>query len=269
MEKEFEEPLPPVSGDAGELQHVFLNLCVNAKDAMGEGGTLTIRTSRAAIGRSVYVAVKIEDTGPGIDDAVRAKVFEPYFTTKTEGTKLGMGLYLVQKTVKAHRGFIEMESKKGKGTIFTLYFPVADIEKTVEPNPDPLPQDGPGKRTVLVVDDEEVVRELLTSLLASEGFKVLKAGNGTEAVEIFKGKTHSIDLVILDMIMPGMKGEEVLRRLRRLSKSIKVVVSSGFMSEDQRDKLREYGVDGFLDKPYGDGDAIRTVRSVLANSKEA
>ena len=269
VEKEFEEPLPPVSGDAGELQHVFLNLCVNAKDAMGEGGTLTIRTSRAAIGHSVYVAVKIEDTGPGIDDAVRAKVFEPYFTTKTEGTKLGMGLYLVQKTVKAHRGFIEMESEKGKGTTFTLYFPVADIEKTVDPDPDPLPQAGPEKRTVLVVDDEEVVRELLTNLLGSEGFKVLKAGNGAEAVEIFKGKTQSIDLVILDMIMPGMKGEEVLRRLRRVSKSIKVVVSSGFMSEDQRDKLREYGVDGFLDKPYGDGDAIRTVRSVLANSKEA
>ena len=264
VEKEFEEPLPPIRGDAGELQHVFLNLCVNAKDAMGEGGTLTIKTEKSLTGDAGYVAVKIHDTGPGIDDAVKAKVFEPYFTTKTERTKLGMGLYLVQKTVRGHGGFIELESEKEKGTTFTLYFPFAAEEK--EPGKEPAVKPGPDKekRTILVVDDEEVVRELLGGLLSEEGFDVIQAEHGAEAIEMFKAKVKPIDLVILDMIMPGMKGEEVLRRLRRMSKSLKVIVSSGFMSEEQRDKLREYGVDSFLDKPYADKDALDAVRSVLA-----
>jgi signal transduction histidine kinase/CheY-like chemotaxis protein len=269
VEKEFEESLPPVSGDAGELQHVFLNLCVNAKDAMAEGGTLTIKTQRASTGEKGYVAVKIRDTGPGIDEAVKAKVFEPYFTTKTGGTKLGMGLYLVQKTVKAHGGFVEMESEKDKGTTFTLYFPVAKAKSGIVRESPPAPEPDLLKGTVLVVDDEEVVRELLKGLLSSEGFEVLHAAHGAEAVELFKGKARPIDLVILDMIMPGMKGEEVLKKLRRMSKSLKVIISSGFMTEEQRDKLSEYGVDGFLDKPYGDTDAVRTVRSVMTRSKEA
>jgi CheY-like chemotaxis protein len=180
-----------------------------------------------------------------------------------------MGLYLVQKTVKAHGGFVEMESEKDKGTTFTLYFPVAKAKSGIVRESPPAPEPDLLKGTVLVVDDEEVVRELLKGLLSSEGFEVLQAEHGAEAVDIFKGRASSIDLVILDMIMPGMKGEEVLKKLRRMSKSLKVIISSGFMTEEQRDKLSEYGVDGFLDKPYGDTDAVRTVRSVMTRSKEA
>ena len=264
VEKDFEASLPPIRGDAGELQHVFLNLCINAKDAMPGGGTLTIKTSREAAGNGGgFAAVKISDTGPGIDEDLKKRVFEPYFTTKTENKKLGMGLYLVQKTVKRHGGFIEMESSPETGTTFTLYFPFAEQVGERLKEPAPAVPDA-RQKTILVVDDEEVVRDLLAGLLSQEGFKVLRAEDGAAAVALFEKRTASIDLVILDMIMPRMKGEEVLARLRGMEASPKVVISSGFMTEGQRDKLKEYGVDGFLDKPYGEEEALNIVRSVLA-----
>lgn len=268
VEKEFETSLPPIRGDAGELQHVFLNLCINAKDAMPEGGTLTIKTSREAAGdKAGFAVVKIHDTGPGIDEDCRRRVFEPYFTTKTEHKKLGMGLYLVQKTVKRHGGFIELESGPETGTTFTLYFPFT--ESASEPLMKELAQPAPDlrKRTILVVDDEEVVRDLLAGLLSQEGYEVLRAEDGRTAVALLESRAASIDLVILDMIMPRMKGEKVLARLRGIPASPKVVISSGFMTEEQRDKLKEYGVDGFLDKPYGEEDALKIVRSVLAKTQ--
>jgi len=177
-----------------------------------------------------------------------------------------MGLYLVQKTVKRHGGFIELESGPETGTTFTLYFPFTDsvsepLKELAQPAPDLR------KRTILVVDDEEVVRELLAGLLSREGYGVLRAEDGATAVALFESRKASIDLVILDMIMPRMKGEEVLARLRGMPASPKVVISSGFMTEEQRDKLKEYGVDGFLDKPYGEEEALNVVRSVLAQTQ--
>jgi len=264
---QFEGSLPPIRGDAGELQHVFLNLCVNAKDAMPQGGTLTITTSREAVGGG-FAVVKIHDTGVGIDEDSRRQVFEPYFTTRTEGKNLGMGLYLVQKAVKRHGGFIELESAPGVGTTFTLYFPLP--ERAAEPaKATAVPVLDAGKRTILVVDDEEVVRELLAGLLTQEGYEVFQAEDGKAALAFFEGRRKSVDLVILDMIMPGMKGEEVLANLRDLRLTAGVIISSGFMTEEQRDKLKEYGIDGFLDKPYSEQDALNAVKSVLAKRRDA
>lgn len=264
IETELDESLPPIMGDAGELQHVILNLCINAKDAMPDGGTLRVRTEKKAyISGREFVALTIEDTGCGIDDRVKRKVFEPYFTTKSEGKKLGMGLYIVQKMVRSHGGFIELASDKDKGTCFTLYFPsAANKSEAVEEKSAPVTD--MKRKNVLIVDDEEVVRGLLTGVLVSQGFTVLEASDGSEAISVFKSRPSSIDLVILDMIMPGMKGEEVLHRLREISAGVKVIISSGYMTEEQRDKLQEYGVDGFLDKPYSDMEAIEKIRQVLS-----
>ena len=263
---EFDPKLPQIKGNAGELQHAVLNLCVNAKDAMPDGGTLKVRTERKAyLGGKEFVVVTIGDTGSGIDEHLKSRVFEPYFTTKTESKKIGMGLHLVQKVIKSHKGFIELESDKDKGTSFALYFPVAEPCKEEPKKPRVEPSKEIKKRGVLVVDDEEVVRGLLTGVLSAEGFEVFQAADGIEAMEVYESHHRSIDLVILDMIMPGMGGEEVLRRLRESSKKVKVVISSGFMSEEQRDKLQEYGVDGFLDKPYGDTDVIDIANSVLSS----
>ena len=263
---EFDPKLPQIKGNAGELQHAVLNLCVNAKDAMPDGGTLRVRTERKAyLGGKEFVVVTIGDTGSGIDEHLKSRVFEPYFTTKTESKKIGMGLHLVQKVIKSHKGFIELQSDRDKGTSFALYFPVAEPCKEEPKKPRVEAAKEITKRGVLVVDDEEVVRGLLTGVLSAEGFEVFQAADGIEAMEVYESHHRSIDLVILDMIMPGMGGEEVLRRLRESSRKVKVVISSGFMSEEQREKLQEYGVDGFLDKPYGDTDVIGIAKSVLSS----
>lgn len=267
---EFDDKLAPVTGSAGELQHAILNLCVNAKDSMPEGGTLTVKTEKKSyLGGREFATVTIRDTGSGIDEGVRNKVFEPYFTTKTEGKKLGMGLYLVQKIVREHDGFIELQSDKEKGTAFTLYLPLANgAAERAREKISPLPRDI-GKKSILVVDDEEVVRGLLTGLLSAEGFDVAAVGDGRAASDLIARRKGPFDLVLLDMIMPGIRGEEVLGELRKRWPGIKVIVSSGYMTEEQRDKLQEYGVDGFLDKPYTDADAINTVASALGSEDEA
>jgi signal transduction histidine kinase/CheY-like chemotaxis protein len=265
VETHLDALLPSIIGDAGELQHAILNLCINAKDAMPDGGTLKVTTQKRPYleGRE-YAVLTIEDTGCGIDEKVKNRIFEPFFTTKSEGQKLGMGLYMVQKTIRRYGGFIELESGKDKGTKFTLYFPVDPVKKeSVEIIPPTFVQSAK-KRCILVIDDEEVVRGLLTNLLQSEGFDVLQACDGPEALSVFKNNASTIDLIILDMIMPGMKGEEVLKQIRLMSTTVKVIVSSGFMSEEQRDKLQDCSVDGFLDKPYSDSDAVDTIRFVLS-----
>ena len=262
---EFDPLLPRIKGNAGELQHAILNLCVNAKDAMPEGGTLKVRTERKAyLGGKEFAVITIGDSGSGIEEHLKSRVFEPYFTTKTEDKKMGLGLHLVQKVIKSHKGFIELESGRGKGTSFALYFPIAEPAKEEPKKTKAEPSKVMKKRGILVVDDEEVVRGLLTGVLSAEGFEIFQAADGLEAMEVYESRGAAIDLVILDMIMPGMGGEEVLRKLREISKKVKVVISSGYMSEEQREKLQEYGVDGFLDKPYGDTDVIDTVTSILS-----
>lgn len=266
VEKTFDDLLPPIRGDEADLQNVFLNLCMNAKDAMKGEGILKVKTKRRRnIGGREFASVEIEDTGQGIDDSIREKIFQPYFTTKETGTNLGMGLYLVDKVIKEHGGFIECESEPGKGTRFTLHIPLPleIIGKQAEPR-EVSKRSNLKKRRVLIVDDENIVRELIKGVLSEEGIEVLKAVDGYEAIEVFKEHHNHIDLVILDMIMPGIKGDEVLKTLREIRGDIKIIISSGFMSEDQRERLREYRVDGFLDKPYKDKDVVRAITKILA-----
>ena len=265
VEKTFDDLLPPIRGDEADLQNVFLNLCINAKDAMKGQGVLKVRTKRKKhVGQREFAAVEIEDTGAGIDDEIREKIFQPYFTTKETGSNLGMGLYLVDKVIKEHGGFIECESERGKGTKFTLYIPLPlEILGKLEEKESPVKRHDLKKRRVLIVDDENIVRELIKGVLVEEGIEVLKAVDGYEAIKIFNEHSEDIDLVILDMIMPGIKGDEVLRELRQIRSNIKIIISSGYMSEDQREKLRKYKVDGFLDKPYKDKDVIAAIGKIF------
>ncbi len=268
VEKTFDDLLPPIRGDEADLQNVFLNLCMNAKDAMKGNGLLKVKTKRRKhVGSKEFATVEIEDTGQGMDDEIREKIFQPYFTTKDTGSNLGMGLYLVDKVIKEHGGFIECESAPGKGTKFTLYIPLPleIIGKQVEAR-ESSPRSSLKKRKVLIVDDENIVRELIKGVLSEEGIEVLKAVDGYEAIEVFKEHQRHIDLVILDMIMPGIKGDEVLKTLREIRGDIKIIISSGFMSEDQRERLREHRVDGFLDKPYKGNDVIRAITRILSDN---
>jgi nitrogen-specific signal transduction histidine kinase len=266
VEKTFDDLLPPIRGDEADLQNVFLNLCMNAKDAMKGEGLLKVKTKRRKnIGGREFASIEIEDSGQGIDEEIREKIFQPYFTTKETGSNLGMGLYLVDKVIKEHGGFIECESEPGRGTKFTLHIPLPleIIGKQVERR-EPSSHSNLNKRKVLIVDDENIVRELIKGVLSEEGIEVLKAVDGYEAIDIFKKNHNHIDLVILDMIMPGIKGDEVLKNMREIRPDIRIIISSGFMSEDQRERLREYRVDGFLDKPYKDKDVVRIITQILA-----
>ncbi|MCX5804952.1 MAG: response regulator [Proteobacteria bacterium] len=267
IEKSFYEYLPLIKGDEAELQNVFLNLCINAKDAMNGIGLLKVRTERRQqVGEKALVLIEVEDSGKGIDDGIKTRIFEPYFSTKENGKNLGMGLYIVSKVIRDHGGFIELDSKPGHGTKFSIYIPAAVDETWINTPAEEITKENINrKRRVLIVDDEDIIREFVKGILLDEGAQVIEASNGKEAIEIFKEHQHKIDLVILDMIMPGIKGDEVLREIRAMRPDIKVIVSSGFMSEEQKNNLKEYSVDAFLDKPYRDKDVIRTIFDILSN----
>jgi nitrogen-specific signal transduction histidine kinase/CheY-like chemotaxis protein len=261
IEKSFDPAIPPIKGDETELQNVFLNLFVNAKDAMEGKGSLRVRTERRDYGNSgEFALIEIEDTGAGIDEKLRQKIFEPYFTTKGSSSNLGMGLYLVDKVIRGHGGFIEVESSEEKGTKFCLHLPLPSgriKEKTAQEHKQDI-EVIKGK-TVLVVDDEEIIRELLKRTLAEADVRVLEAGNGLDCLKIFQERIDKVDVIILDMIMPGLKGEDVLKKIREIRPDVIVIIASGFMGDEQRVKLKEYKPDGFLDKPFSDRDIVRSI----------
>jgi CheY-like chemotaxis protein len=176
-----------------------------------------------------------------------------------------MGLYLVDRVIKDHGGFIEVESEKDRGTKFSLYIPVhSGVISTIKIEEGAFKKDILKNKLVLIVDDESMIREFVIGALADTGAKIFEAANGDEALEIFKKYGDKIDVVILDIIMPGMKGDEVLRELCVMRQDIKVIIASGFMSEEQRDKLREHTVEAFLDKPFKDEDIRRVLIEVLS-----
>jgi signal transduction histidine kinase len=266
IERSLYANLPPIKGDEAGLQNVFLNLCINAKDAMNGVGTIKVRTDRKKqMGDKEFALIEIEDSGKGMDDSIKTKIFEPYFTTKENGKNLGMGLYIVSKVIREHGGFIELDSRPGQGTKFSLYIPLAIDHSRKVVAEEEVTKNGLTKRhKILVVDDEDIIREFVKGILTDAGVHVLEARDGKEAIQLFKDHCQSIDLVILDMIMPGIKGDEVLKVIRAVRPDTKVIVSSGFMSEEQRDNLKEYQVDAYLDKPYRDKDVMRTILDILS-----
>ncbi len=266
IEKNLESTLPSIKGDEGELQNVFLNLLINAKDAMDGKGLLKVSTKRERhTENKEFIIIEIEDTGKGVDEELKLKIFEPYFSTKQGGSNLGMGLYLVDRVIKDHGGFIEVESEKDRGTKFSLYIPVhSGVISTIKIEEVAFKKDILKNKSILIVDDESMIREFVIGALADTGAKIFEAANGAEALEIFKKYGDKIDVVILDIVMPGMKGDEVLRELCVMRRDIKVIIASGFMSEEQRDKLREHTVEAFLDKPFKDEDIKRVLIEVLS-----
>ena len=265
VEKDLDESLPPTRGDESELQQVFLNLLVNARDAMRGQGVLRVTTRRTEQLGGDFAVIRISDTGCGIDEEVRQKMFEPFFSTKGEGDGLGIGLYIVQRIVKSHSGTIEVESRKGEGTTFTIYLPVRPAlgeKKRVE---EPVEMSRASwKKKVLVVDDEAIVRDLLKGVLVPRGYEVLEAQNGVTGLELYEAHRETIDVIILDMVMPGMKGDAVLSALQGRLGSTKVIISSGFMSEEQRERLEAFRIDAFLDKPYRDREVLRVMESLFS-----
>ncbi|MGQ9713994.1 MAG: GAF domain-containing protein [Anaerolineae bacterium] len=264
-----------VEGDASQLQQVVLNLGINACEAMPEGGRLTFCTATVevsegeaaqdpALAPGSYVLLEVADTGVGMDERTLQRIFEPFFTTKEHGR--GLGLATVYGIVRAHGGSIRVESAVGRGTTFRVFLPAAGerVERRLLPVLDTRPLGG--QETILVVDDEEDVRGLVTRVLRAEGYHVLQAEDGQRAVEVLVQCKDEVDLVMLDLIMPRMDGVETFRRLREIKPDARVLISSGYSPDLEGQALLEEGAAGFLQKPYDMDQVLRKVREVLNRS---
>jgi PAS domain S-box-containing protein len=256
-----------VNGDAGHLHQAFVNLCLNAKDAMGDHGTMTLteRTVEAddvrekfpKMSPGKYVAVSIADTGTGIEPALRGRIFEPFFTTKENGKGTGLGLSIVDGIIRSHQAFMDVQSEPGIGTTFMLYFPAftAPIEHTGLPEEEIL---GHGE-TILVVDDEALIRDLLSQYLKESGYVVLPASDANEALAIYAKEKSKIDIVITDLGMPKMSGEELFTQLHKMDPVLPVIISSGYLDGTTRDELMAKGIVDVMTKPY----RLREIQRIL------
>ena len=271
--------LGQVHADPGQLEQVLMNLAVNARDAMPHGGQLTIETANveldeayarrhAAVQPGFYVMVAVSDTGSGMDAETQAHLFEPFFTTKEAGKGTGLGLATVYGIVKQSEGSIWVYSEPGQGTTFKIYLPRVDQPgKTVgeEQAPQAVPR---GAETILVVEDEEALRELACLTLREYGYTVLEASQGDEALQLFAERQAPVDLLVTDVVMPGLSGPELAEQLTSRQPQMKVLYTSGYMSHAiVRDGVLKAGTP-FLPKPFNPDDLARKVREVLDTPRE-
>jgi len=268
--------LPFILADGSQLHQVLVNLCVNARDAMPQGGTLCIsahcesgqmiRQRRMDMNAAKYVAISVSDTGIGMDQKTLERIFEPFFTTKGPGKGTGLGLSTVHGIIANHNGFIEVKSQPGEGTTFTVFLP-APVED--EPNKASDTEDMTGLKggneTILVIEDEDYIVELLNSVLRRFGYQTLIAKDGIAGIETYKKEMDKIALVLSDVGLPRMTGESVLKRLRELHPQVKVILASGFLDPEQKSDLFKAGLAGFLQKPFLPALLLKTIREILDN----
>jgi len=270
----YAEPLP-VLADAGQIDQIILNLATNARDAMEQSGVLTIETSAVELSADVvagrgpgtagrYARLAVRDTGKGMDQQTRAHVFEPFFTTKEVGKGTGLGLAIVYGIVQQHNGFIDIESAPGEGTSFSIFFPHPEQDFELEPAPrvGTLPHRGTG--TVLVVEDAPEVRRLTRGVLESQGYRVIEAVDGEDAVQQFLLHQDEVQLVIMDVIMPKLNGKEAFAEIARVRPGTKVLFTSGYTPDEVNRKGVHFGRDNFLAKPSSPQALLKMVTELLA-----
>ncbi len=259
--------------DSSQVMQILMNLGVNARDAMPDGGTLTVQTRNEQLNEEycrshlgarpgLYVTLSVSDTGIGMDKQTLSHIFEPFFTTKEVGKGTGLGLAIVYGIVKQHAGYITCYSEPGHGTTFKIYFPAAEIGKdTVFPITNSAVQRG--NETILLVDDDEGVRDWGKELLSSFGYTILTAVNGKEALEIYLTEKERISLVILDLIMPEMDGKQCLAEILDVDPNARVLISSGYPTKGLSGDSDGSGSSGFVEKPYDASQLLKMVRDVL------
>ena len=213
-----------------------------------------------------YVEISVSDTGVGIDRETRERIFEPFFTTKEMGRGTGLGLASVYGIIKSHGGYIDVDSEKERGTTFTIYLPASDRKAVREKVAPAAMLKGTG--TILLIDDEKMILDVGCELLEELGYTVLSALSGQEALDIFQKNSDKIDLIIMDMIMPGMGGGETFDRLRNMNSSIKVLLSSGYSVNGQAAKILRRGCDGFIQKPFNLNQLAEKIGEIMGKSKD-
>jgi PAS domain S-box-containing protein len=262
----------PVHADAGQLNQVLMNLCLNARDAMPDGGRLLLKTENVVLGQDYanlhletrsgeFVRLSVEDTGHGILPEIRARIFEPFFTTKGPGKGTGLGLAMVFGIVKQHQGWIDCYSEVNQGTCFSVYLPRSTQPLPACPPPAPPVPNG-GRETILLADDERSLRNLGATILRRYGYTVLLAEDGVEAVAVYRQAQGSLDLVILDLTMPRLSGHDAFRQIIALDPGARILFASGYSAEYISAAEHE-SIRGFVSKPYRPEELAHRVRTAL------
>jgi len=266
-----------INADPTQLHQVLLNLSVNARDAMEDGGTLTVTAENVTLDEHYarlhidarpgrYVALAVADTGTGIPRGILEKIFDPFFTTKPPGRGTGLGLSTVQAIVRGHGGFMNVYTEEGRGSSFRVYLPVCDLEGIAHSRaPQGALPAGRGE-SVMVVDDEPSIREITRGMLESNGYRVLTASDGAEALALYRIRKREIAAVIIDLMMPGMDGSTAIRALRKMDPGVCIIASSGFGAEATATAAAALGAALFLQKPYSSGTLLRTLDELLHKS---
>lgn len=280
IQVDLADNLKPVHADATQLSQVLMNLCVNARDAMPTGGTLTIQASNALLNEDSvrmypdarpgsYVLIAVTDTGVGIPADVLDKVFDPFFTTKGAGKGTGLGLATVLGIVRGHGGFINVYSEVGRGSRFAVYLPVVAEEEPLQAEKElpQQPQQPKGRgEMILVVDDESFILEAARATLEGRGYRVMTARDGREAIDLYQQHQGEIQAVLLDMMMPGMDGQATMTALEKLDPGVRIVASSGLRVSERVAETLAAGQGAFLPKPYTDEQMLATLAKVLTRN---
>jgi signal transduction histidine kinase/ActR/RegA family two-component response regulator len=276
LELELPDELPLVEGDVGMIEQVVMNIGVNARDAMPQGGRLVICLEAVAVDAAhvevcpqaragSFVRLRMRDTGAGMDAATRAHLFEPFFTTKEVGKGAGLGLATVYGIVRQHEGWIEVESEPGQGATFDVFFPTTTLTaQTVVETPGPASYVKGGSETIFLVEDEAILRQMARDVLEGYGYRILEASTGKEALDMWRLAGGKIDLLLTDMIMPdGISGAELAKRLQSGQPHLKVVFTSGYTANEVNAEMLAKTHARFLQKPYTEDVLAKTVREAL------
>ncbi len=272
---ELDPGIPAIEADANQLHQVLLNLCMNARDAIGDKGELTVVTQRVPseevarrferVQPADYVMLRVMDNGCGMDSSVRERIFEPFFTTKQSDKGTGLGLPVVFGIVREHNGFIDVVSEAGEGSEFRLYFPVGDraVEKPPRRAGEKRGEAPRGTETILVVEDEEMLAGLVETVLSEHGYTVLKATDGLGAFDLFQRRRHEIAAVITDLGLPNQSGLELCLQMREVDRAVRVIVATGTLEPSLKRRLGKAGVRHVIPKPYEMRELLDLVRTVL------
>ncbi|NOY77603.1 MAG: PAS domain S-box protein [Calditrichaeota bacterium] len=274
IKRHYAKNLKLVMGDPSQFQQVLLNICLNAIDAMPDGGTLTLRSEciendpsfRKKFPQptaSAYVHIAIRDTGVGMDSDTLSKIFDPFFTTKSPGKGTGLGLSMVYGIIKNHNGFLDVESEIGVGTEFHIYLPAKKTSSYPKKGKLMEKSFQSGKGRILIVDDEDVIRTVLSRMLVRMGFSVSMASDGQEAIQLFRESPENFDLIIIDMLMPVMDGKETFQALKSLDPHVRVLLSTGYTLDESAQSLIDQGVLGYLHKPYNINELSKKLEAIL------
>jgi PAS domain S-box-containing protein len=271
IECEYQEDIWTVEVDRSQIEQVMVNLYLNAWQAMGHGGTIHVNTQNMILDNNFvkphevapgkYVQVSVTDTGTGMDDETQKRAFEPFFTTKSMGRGTGMGLASAFGIIKNHNGIIQFTSVLGKGTTFCIYLPAS--EHIIEKETAAEDHIQVGRETILIVDDEQYVLDACAAMLSELGYHIMLTTSGEEAVERFRSAKDDIDLIILDMVMPGMDGPAVYQQFIKIDPDVKVILSSGYSITNVAKKLLDMGCDKFIQKPFRLSQISKIIRELL------